>query len=146
MPHNKHTKHRVALIVSCSDFRLHDEAVHIIDQARRLLGARAAADIIVRPGPDGILIDPKQRELHAKSLIAEVKLLVGAHGIADILVLSHGDCKGHPVSDEQHEEDALLTAKRLKQETGIKGDAIAAIATRVNENDKKWMVRRVGTA
>jgi hypothetical protein len=127
----KHKKLAVAL--TCADWRLHQRKVDLNARLARLLGVDGV-DLICVPGPDGLLKPERQSEW--LSAVAQIKLLIGAHAPQTVVVLAHQRCAGHPVSDPEHDADVAATAKALKAETGFSGPVKAIVA--VFRSDTAW--------
>src|SRR5215469_14594555 len=102
---------KLAITITCSDWRLHQ---HKVDLNRRLARALKVdgVDFIVVPGPDGLLVPAREAEW--KVALAQTSLLIGAHAPVTLAVVAHQRCAGHPVGDIEHDHDAPAAAKALK--------------------------------
>lgn len=124
---------KLAVILTCADWRLHLKKVDMNARMTKLLGVDGA-DLICVPGPDG-LIKP-ERAGEWGTAVAQIKLLIGAHAPAAVVVLAHQRCAGHPVSDAEHDRDAVATAEALKAATGFDGPVKAVVA--IYRSDTAW--------
>jgi Putative carbonic anhydrase len=127
----KHKKLAVAL--TCADWRLHLHKVDMNARLAKLLGVDGV-DLIAMPGPDG-LIKP-ERASEWQVAVSQTKLLIVAHEPIVVVVLAHQRCAGHPVADADHDVDATATAKALKAATGFVGPVRAVLA--VYQSDISW--------
>lgn len=127
----KHKK--LAIALTCADWRLHQHKVDMNARLAKLIGVDGI-DLICVPGPDG-LIKP-ERAAEWATAVSQIKLLVGAHSPALVVVLAHQRCAGHPVTDGEHDSDAAATAKALKAATGFAGPVRAIVA--VYHSDTAW--------
>jgi hypothetical protein len=132
----KHKKLAVAL--TCADWRLHQHKVDMNARLARLLGVNGV-DLVAMPGPDGLIMAGRQSEW--QTAVSQVKLLIGAHAPTVVVVLAHQRCAGHPVADGDHDTDAAATAKALKAATGFAGPVRAVIA--VYHSDTSWDLKLV---
>jgi hypothetical protein len=57
-------------------------------------------DMITEPGPDKMLSQGRPDQV--ESIKSRVMISVNAHGSQTILVASHHDCAGNPVTKEEH--------------------------------------------
>ena len=119
----KHKK--VAVMLTCADWRLHQHKVDLNARMARVLGVNGV-DLICVPGPDGLIQPERSGEWQAA--LAQIKLLIGAHAPHAVVVLAHQRCAGHPVADAVHDTDAAATAQALKAETGFSGPVRAVVA------------------
>ncbi|HWA89761.1 MAG TPA: carbonic anhydrase [Rhizomicrobium sp.] len=133
-------KHKVAVALTCADWRLHHSRIDFNRRIARLVKVDGA-DLIAVPGPDG-LIKP-ERDAEWQVALGQIKLLIGAHRPDSLVVVAHQRCAGHPVSDGEHETDVAATARKLKEETGFAGPVVAAVA--VYHSDKKWDLKKIGS-
>jgi carbonic anhydrase len=129
---------KLAIAITCSDWRLHQDAVHYNKQLADLLGVDGV-DLIVVPGPDGIYKEGKEAQL--KVVADAATLLAGAHNSVSIAVVGHYQCAGNPVADEQHDADAKATAETLHKVMNFGGPIIAASA--VYHSDSEWSLKEV---
>ncbi|MDE2184327.1 MAG: hypothetical protein KGJ78_15005 [Alphaproteobacteria bacterium] len=129
---------RLAVALTCADWRLHQRKVDLNARLAKLLEVEGV-DLIAVPGPDGLIRAERQSEWHAA--VAQIKLLIGAHGPVALIVLAHQRCAGHPVSDAEHDIDVAATARALKAETGYMQAVHAAVA--VYRSDMAWDLKPV---
>jgi hypothetical protein len=127
----KHKK--LAIALTCADWRLHQHKVGLNGRLAKLLGVNGI-DLICVPGPDGL--GKPGRETEWQVAVAQIKLLIGAHAPQAVVVLAHQRCAGHPVADGDHDTDAAATAQALKAATGFSGPVKAAVA--VYGSDSAW--------
>jgi len=69
-------------------------------------------DMITEPGPDKLL--SQQIPEYVKSIRSRVEISVNAHGSKIIVVVSHHDCAGNPVSKEEHIRQVRDCLKLIK--------------------------------
>ena len=134
-------KHKLAIALTCADWRLHHPRVNLNGRLARALGV-GGVDLIAVPGPDGLLLPAREAEW--KSAVAQIALLIGAHHPSTIAVVAHQRCAGHPVSDPEHDVDVVATAKALKHATEFAGPIAAMVA--VYHSDSRWDVKKVREA
>jgi hypothetical protein len=132
----KHKK--LAVLLTCADWRLHQRRVDINARLARRLGVDGI-DTIAVPGPDGLVLPERCAEW--ASALAQIKLLIKAHAPVAIVVAAHQRCAGHPVSDGQHDADVGETAKELKEATGFTGPVHAMVL--IYHSDVAWDVKPV---
>jgi Putative carbonic anhydrase len=120
----------------CSDWRLHQPRVGLNRQIVRALGV-SRIDVTAIPGPDGLLA--AQRSAEWEAVVGWVKLLSEAHHAAVLALVAHQRCAGHPVTDQAHEKDAVVTARALKEALGFAGPVAAMVA--VWHSDSKWRIK-----
>ena len=130
---------KLAVALTCADWRLHQRKVDLNSRLARLLGVHGV-DMVAVPGPDGLT--RPERSVEWQAAIGQVKLLVGAHAPRALVVAAHQRCAGHPVSDTEHETDVLATAKALKAGTGFEGPVRAVLA--VYHSDTAWDLKPIG--
>jgi Putative carbonic anhydrase len=131
---------RLAVALTCADWRLHLRKVDLNDRLAKLVGVEGV-DLIAVPGPDG-LIKPERRS-EWQVAVGQIKLLIVAHAPKTLVVLAHQRCAGHPVSDEEHDADVAATAKALKSETGFGGAVRAVVA--VYRSESAWELKPIAT-
>ena len=130
---------RLAIALTCADWRLHQAKVDLNKRLARALKVDGV-DMIVVPGPDGLILPARDAEW--KVAIAQISLLIGAHAPVKLAVVAHQRCAGHPVGDPEHDHDAAATAKALKSATGFDGPVAAFVAT--YKNDSHWGLKALG--
>ena len=131
--------HKIGVALMCADWRLHHPRVDMYKRICRELGVDGL-DVNAVPGPDGLLNPEREREW--ESVVGWIKLLAHAHRAVKIAVVAHQRCAGHPVNDDQHEQDVLETAIQLKARTGFEGPVLALVAT--YQSDKNWRLKEIG--
>jgi len=129
---------KLAIAVTCADWRLHQRGVDLNRRIARALKV-SGVDLIALPGPDGVLLADRSGEWQA--LAGQVALLIGAHSPTAVAVIAHQRCAGHPVSDEEHDKDVVAAARALKEKTGFGGPVSAMVA--VYNSDKDWDLKTV---
>lgn len=132
-------KAKLAVAVTCSDWRLHQRAVDFNTRIGKAVGC-GKVDMVVLPGPDGLLLPTRVGEW--QSALGQVELLANAHHAAALAVVAHQRCAGHPVDDAQHETDVANAAKALKGALHFEGPAFALVAT--YGSDSKWGLKTIG--
>ncbi|MGN6517239.1 MAG: carbonic anhydrase [Rhizomicrobium sp.] len=132
-------KKKLAVAMTCSDWRLHQRVVDFNSRIGRATGTREV-DLVALPGPDGLLDPARAGEWEAAK--AQVKLLADAHHAHALAVVAHQRCAGHPVSDGEHDRDVQSVARALKESLGFSGPAYALVATYTS--DRKWGLKEVG--
>ncbi len=131
---------KLAVALTCADWRLHQRKVDFNRRLARTLGVDGV-DINALPGPDGLLLPARAGDW--ETVKGWVSLLVGAHHPVSIAVVAHQKCAGHPVSDPQHDEDVVTVTQALKAQIGFDGPASAIVA--VYHADLHWDLKVVGT-
>jgi hypothetical protein len=130
-------KHKtLAVTLTCADWRLHQHKVDLNARLAKLLDVDGV-DLICVPGPDGLIKPERQSEW--ATAVAQIRLLIGAHAPAVVVVLAHQRCAGHPVGDAEHDADAAATARALKAETGFSGPIKAIVA--IYRSDTAWELK-----
>lgn len=132
-------KAKLAVAVTCSDWRLHQRGVDFNTRIGKAVGC-SKVDMVVLPGPDGLLLPTRVGEWQAA--LGQVELLANAHHAAALAVVAHQRCAGHPVDDAQHETDVVNAAKALKGALNFAGPAYALVAT--YSSDSKWGLKTIG--
>ncbi|MGN6147978.1 MAG: carbonic anhydrase [Rhizomicrobium sp.] len=132
-------KKKLAVAMTCSDWRLHQRVVDFNSRIGRATGT-GEVDLVALPGPDGLLKPERAGEWDAAK--AQVKLLADAHHAAALAVVAHQRCAGHPVSDGEHDHDVQAVAKSLKESLGFSGPVYALVAT--YKSDRNWGIKEVG--
>jgi hypothetical protein len=128
----------LALVVTCSDWRLHHRRTNFDRSIARLLRARGV-DVIALPGPDGLLSPERAGEWQI--MLKQALLLIEVHRIQSVALVAHQRCAGHPVTDAEHEQDVVTTATALKEALAFKGPVSAVIA--IYKTDSRWNLKRV---
>jgi hypothetical protein len=126
----------LAVALTCADWRLHQHKVDLNARLARLLGVDGV-DLICVPGPDGLIMPERQSEW--ATAVAQIRLLIGVHAPAVVVVLAHQRCAGHPVSDGEHDADVAATARALKAETVFPGPIKAIVA--IYRSDTAWELK-----
>lgn len=120
-------------ILTCADWRLHRAGTGLNRRLARQLGVDGLG-MTALPGPDGLLLPGRESQWQA--VCHWTKVLVDSHHAKILAVVAHQKCLGHPVSNEEHETDAVTVAKALKAAIGYEGPAAALVA--VHHTDLKW--------
>jgi hypothetical protein len=132
-------KKKLAVAVTCSDWRLHQRKVDFNSRIGNAVGC-GKVDMVVLPGPDGLLLADRAGEWAAAQ--AQTGLLADAHHAAALAVVAHQRCAGHPVDDHQHEADVVAAAKALKTALDFAGPVFAIVAT--YKSDTNWGLKTIG--
>ena len=133
------TNKKLAVAVTCSDWRLHQRKVDFNGRIGRAVGC-PRVDMVVLPGPDGLILPKRVGEWEAA--LGQVDLLATAHHADALAVVAHQRCAGHPVDDAQHDIDAAETAKALKTALKFEGPVYALVATYRSDSD--WGLKTIG--
>jgi Putative carbonic anhydrase len=132
-------KKKLAVVVTCADWRLHQKKVDLCRRLCRLLKVDRL-DLIAFPGPDGIL--DAERSTEWPVVCRWVKIMAEAHKPALLAVVAHQDCLGHRASNEEHVRDVAMVANRLQATIGFEGPIVSIVAVRVT--DAKWELESLG--
>ena len=90
------TKETFATAINCMDGRTQEP---IISWAKKTFEVDYV-DAITEPGPDKILAEGS--DTLVESIKNRVMISVNKHGSQNVIVVSHHDCAGNPVSKEEH--------------------------------------------
>jgi len=131
-------KKKLAVVVTCADWRLHRRPVDFVGRIGRMVDA-TVSDLLALPGPDGLCLESRARDW--ESVKDWAKLLAGAHHAEVLAVVAHQKCAGHPVSDEEHEKDVVTVTRALKQALAFDGPAYAIVA--VHRSDTNWGLKQI---
>ncbi len=85
-----------ATVINCMDGRTQ---LPLIEWAKDQFGVDHV-DMITEPGPDGILANGPEELI--RSIRDRVLISVEKHGSGNVVLVSHHDCAGNPVSKEEH--------------------------------------------
>lgn len=100
---------RFAVAITCIDGRIHQS---VTDWARLNFDVDYV-DMVTAPGVDYVLT----RDSRARSsIVADVEVSRRAHGVRQLVLASHTDCAGNPVSDDQHKQMVRAGAAELAAE------------------------------
>lgn len=78
-------------------------------------------DTVTEPGPDRILSDPNDPQIDSVKI--RVLISVKKHGSRNVVIVSHTDCWGNPVSKEEH-LDQLKRSMVTVKEWGLRANVI----------------------
>ncbi|MGQ0742511.1 MAG: carbonic anhydrase [Alphaproteobacteria bacterium] len=129
---------KLAVVLTCSDWRLHHPRAGLYRQGCRLLRSKGLYVVAV-PGPDGLLAPGRDAEW--AGAVGSVKLFAGRDLSDELAVVAHQHCLAHAVSDAQHESDVRAVAEALKREVGFEGLVRALIAVR--HSDARWRLKEL---
>jgi carbonic anhydrase len=90
------TKETFATAINCMDGRTQEP---IISWAKKIFEVNYV-DAITEPGPDKILAEGPDTLI--ESIRNRVMISVNKHGSQNVIIVSHYDCAGNPVSKEEH--------------------------------------------
>ena len=90
------TKETFATAINCMDGRTQEP---IISWAKKTFEVDYV-DAITEPGPDKILAEGSDTLI--ESIKNRVMISVNKHGSQNVIMVSHHDCAGNPVSKEEH--------------------------------------------
>lgn len=129
---------KIAVGVFCSDWRLHQEGVHINNAVFQYLGVDGV-DMLAVPGPDGILAP--ERATEKEVLVKNIQVLIGAHKPITIVFVAHYNCAGHAVPDEQHDRGIKTMMEEYKKLLTFDGEMVALCAT--HQSDTHWPLKEI---
>ncbi len=124
---------RFAVALSCIDGRIHDALVCWI--RHRL--AVDVVDLVTVQGPDRVLAHGD--DAWVARLVERVRVSQRAHGSTHLVVASHSDCAGHPVSDAQHRDDVASAVARLRPLL----PGMGVVAAHISPTDGGWAVTEI---
>ena len=90
------TKETFATAINCMDGRTQEP---IISWAKKIFEVNYV-DAIIEPGPDKILAEGPDTLI--ESIRNRVMISVNKHGSQNVIIVSHYDSAGNPVSKEEH--------------------------------------------
>jgi chromosome condensin MukBEF complex kleisin-like MukF subunit len=109
------TKETFATAINCMDGRTQEP---IIYWAKKTLEVDYV-DAITEPGPDKILAEGS--DTLVESIKNRVMISVNKHGSQNVIVVSHHDCAGNPVSKKEHLEQLKKSVDVISSwELGVK--------------------------
>jgi len=97
------------------------------------------ADAITEAGLVGQLSKDHLDKYLIDSLENKIKISVEKHKSKNIVVSGHEDCAGHPVSEENHKEDVLKTAKLIR----LMFPKILVLPIYVKKINDSWIVEEL---
>jgi len=89
-------KGKFGTAINCMDGRVQLPVINWLKEKYAL----DFVDMITEPGPDKILSSGKTEQI--ESIKSRVIISVNAHGSDKVIIVSHHDCAGNPVSKEEH--------------------------------------------
>src|SRR5579872_4465153 len=102
---------KISVVLACSDWRLHQDAVHYNKQLAEALEV-GGVDIVAFPGPDGLY--KKGREDERAVALKHAKVLIEAHHPVSLGIAGHYTCAGNPEDEAAHDAEVALAAERFK--------------------------------
>lgn len=109
------TKETFATAINCMDGRTQEP---IISWAKKTFEVDYV-DAITEPGPDKILAEGS--DTLVESIKNRVMISVNKHGSQNVIVVSHHDCAGNPVSKKEHLEQLKKSVDVISSwELGVK--------------------------
>ena len=109
------TKETFATAINCMDGRTQEP---IIYWAKKTFDVDYV-DAITEPGPDKILAEGS--DTLVESIKNRVMISVNKHGSQNVIVISHHDCAGNPVSKKEHLEQLRKSVDIISSwELGVK--------------------------
>ena len=90
------TKETFATAINCMDGRTQEPVMSWAKKAFEV----DYVDAITEPGPDKILAEGS--DILVESIKNRVMISVNKHGSENVIIVSHYDCAGNPVSKEEH--------------------------------------------
>lgn len=106
--HRKGHHGKFVTAINCMDGRVQ---LPVINWMMQNLSADYV-DMITEPGPDKILAEGSAAA--QDSIKARVLISVNKHGSDTILMVSHDDCAGNPVTREEHEEQLQQCLMKIR--------------------------------
>ena len=131
-------RRKIAVALTCADWRLHHHKVELNARLARLWGVHGV-DLICVPGPDGLIKADRAAEWAA--VVEQIKILIRVHVPKTLIVLAHQHGAGHPVGDAEHEIDSPAAAVALKQATEFTGPVRAMVA--IYRSGKAWNLKSI---
>lgn len=109
-------------VVTCEDFRLHQNPVGENKIAEFVENLGESSDIITRGGGIKDLVRPQQPGFR-KSLLRDIEVSINLHEIITLYLINHEDCGGYQDLEfdtkeeeiNQHKDDLEETKKILKK-------------------------------
>lgn len=140
MEQNK--KASVALAIACVDWRMH----HPDSNFMKALYDYVQTDkiyVVTYPGPDG-LCDSMPNEGNREALAAVIRQtreVLKNHGATNVtkVLISHTECAGHGVVEEQHCKDSIEMAKTLSEELELEVPFTPLLAKK-GSSDLEWSI------
>lgn len=133
--------HKVAVVMTCMDCRLHRPEAEHYKQLCELLEVDDCY-IETEAGPDGAVLNDTDRCCGAVQNLVIIKEAKHPDVMA---ICAHYDCAGHPVSDEEHDRDVLAAAEQLSQEVfGEGGKVVPLVAYESGEAKPTWLIKKAG--
>ena len=109
------TKETFATAINCMDGRTQEP---IISWAKKTFEVDYV-DAITEPGPDKILAEGP--DTLVESIKNRVMISVNKHGSQNVIMVSHHDCAGNPVSKEEHLDQLKKSVNVISSwELGVK--------------------------
>lgn len=127
---------KVAVALVCMDKRLHTPEAELVPQLQKLLNVDDVY-VLTTAGPAGRMLAAGH---HAQALSEDTQLIIDAKGASVVALCEHYDCAGHPVSDDQHDQDAARAAEHFKQQINFAGDVVPLVAKPGNETTASWQI------
>lgn len=90
------TKETFATAINCMDGRTQEPIISWVKKTFEV----SYVDAITEPGPDKILAEGPDTLI--ESIRNRVMISVNKHGSQNVIMVSHHDCTGNPVSKEEH--------------------------------------------
>ena len=132
-------KHKVGVVVTCMDCRLHRPEA---DHYTQLCKALGVDDIYIETeaGPDGAICQDGERCLGA---IQNLVIIKEAKQPDIFAVVAHYDCAGHPVDNEEHDQDVVAAADRVSEKVHGEPGKVAALVAYPNESEEgpTWLIK-----
>ncbi len=130
------------ILVSCADGRITDDATRVRECATAHgfdIGEHAVYRIKI-PGPDGTVCGVRGQS-HVAALREDIALLVEKAAAALIAVAGHTDCAGYPVNDEQHAQDTMEAARKIRE---WQPEKPVLVLLDEKQEDGSWVYRELG--
>lgn len=109
------TKETFATAINCMDGRTQEPIIYWAKKTFEV----DYVDAITEPGPDKILAEGS--DTLVESIKNRVMISVNKHGSQNVIVVSHHDCAGNPVSKKEHLEQLKKSVDVISSwELGVK--------------------------
>ena len=133
---------KVAIAFMCCDARLHCRGVEAVQDVSDHIGYPVYP--LTTPGPDRAIVHGTPQEKEGD----RIRLMHLWHALeengAEIVAVgsvSHGNCAGHPVSDDEHRKCTSEASKALRDDWGIGEEIFGLFESHIS--DSEWQLEEV---
>lgn len=130
---------KVAFVLGCVDQRHHVPEAEMIGQLKELLSVDEVY-LCTTAGPDGVMVEQGCR---CDAAVEDAVIIKEAKGASVFAVLGHHGCAGHPVSDEQHDDDTKKAAKLMA--TKVQSPVWPLIFKLGSEDRPTWVAEKLSS-